>query len=799
MAEAAAFQSLQLVHKPQTADVLDFYRQPEAASNIWARALTSSKLRTRKRYNRIVGVTYPNRLRYLGFYGATIYAIERFGAHTSLNQWMQANQSFLHTIVEKTISLVKQILPGTLFNALSHSLSKLWITKEVYRRMVFIIASWLGWSVLLRVILRAILSYERFIFENPRTGYSYRTKLWFLILKVFRGNPKLYSCQASLPNLPLPPIEKTCERWLESVRPLLKDEEYDECVHLAREFRDGLGPKCQRYLLFKKFVSTNWVTDWWEEFVYLTSRAPIMINSNFYVIAETSNLPSNNQCARAGNLCHSLFLWRQMLEREELHPQTAASVRPICMSQFERLFNTTRLPGESRDYIKHYEKSSHIVILHKNKYFKLQCFAAGGRRLLSPAELEDKFSLILQDKTDHQPGEETIAALTAGSRDKWYNARTKHFQDTVNATTLGEIESAAFVLCLDTDQYKSDITDPSCSEDMDKLAKSLFHGNCANRWFDKSFCLIVYADGLFGINGEHAWADAPVIGMTLEYMLWKDRMLGYDAAGRARGERTHVSESIKPVRLRFQLTQSCVTDIKESLVEARALADNLDLHLMNFTDFGKKRITKTYKCSPDAFVQLALQLAHFMDMGKQVLTYESAMTRLWRDGRTETVRSATSDAILFVKMMLDDTKTNEERLAQLRLASKKHVDMNLKAMVGQGVDRHLFGLYVVCSYMKQQSSFLKKVFSMTWGLSTSQTPIGQLVSLTGPQCENLCPGGGFGPVDPNGYGVSYLINSHSSDLINFHVSSQRSSAETDSKRFAGNIKKALQMVSGLFE
>ena len=38
----------------------------------------------------------------------------------------------------------------------------------------------------------------------------------------------------------------------------------------------------QRYLVLKSWWSSNYVTDWWESFVYLHGRSSIMINSNYY-------------------------------------------------------------------------------------------------------------------------------------------------------------------------------------------------------------------------------------------------------------------------------------------------------------------------------------------------------------------------------------------------------------------------------------------------------------------------------------------------------------------------------------
>lgn len=62
------------------------------------------------------------------------------------------------------------------------------------------------------------------------------------------------------------------------MRPILNDEEYAELVELSDKFQKGLGRRLQRYLIIKSYMSTNYITDWWEEFVYLRQRSPIMIS-----------------------------------------------------------------------------------------------------------------------------------------------------------------------------------------------------------------------------------------------------------------------------------------------------------------------------------------------------------------------------------------------------------------------------------------------------------------------------------------------------------------------------------------
>lgn len=56
----------------------------------------------------------------------------------------------------------------------------------------------------------------------------------------------------------------------------------------------------------------------------------------------------------------------------------------------------------------------------------------------------------------------------------------------------------------------------------------------------------------------------------------------------------------------------------------------------------------------------------------------------------------------------------------LDIASDRHQKGYRDAMTGQGIDRHLFCLYVVSKYLGEDSPFLHEVLSEPWRLSTSQ-------------------------------------------------------------------------------
>ena len=61
---------------------------------------------------------------------------------------------------------------------------------------------------------------------------------------------------------------------------------------------------------------------------------------------------------------------------------------------------------------------------------------------------------IVRDATPPAEGEEHLAALTAGERTLWADAREKYFSSGVNRASLETIEKAAFVLVLDDEVHE---------------------------------------------------------------------------------------------------------------------------------------------------------------------------------------------------------------------------------------------------------------------------------------------------------------------------------------------------------
>ena len=139
-------------------------------------------------------------------------------------------------------------------------------------------------------------------------------------------------------------------------------------------------------------------------------------------------------------------------------------------------------------------------------------------------------------------------------RVEWAQARQAFFGSGKNKAALDAIERAAFFVALDEESHHYD---PEDEASLSLYGKALLHGNCYNRyhapapphtcprapphlpplpfssrcrWFDKSFTLISFKNGQLGLNTEHAWADAPIIGH-----LWEVTGPGRGPAGQARG------------------------------------------------------------------------------------------------------------------------------------------------------------------------------------------------------------------------------------------------------------------------
>jgi hypothetical protein len=95
-----------------------------------------------------------------------------------------------------------------------------------------------------------------------------------------------------------------------------------------------------------------------------------------------------------------------------------------------------------------------------------------------------------------------VGHLTTKPRADWAASRRSLLRRLPgNADQLDTIETALFCLCLEESAPREPLA--ACDH--------LLHGDSANRWFDKSVSIVVFADGNAGLNVEHSCVD----GLTI--------------------------------------------------------------------------------------------------------------------------------------------------------------------------------------------------------------------------------------------------------------------------------------------
>ena len=98
-----------------------------------------------------------------------------------------------------------------------------------------------------------------------------------------------------------------------------------------------------------------------------------------------------------------------------------------------------------------------------------------------------------------------------------------------------------------------------------------------------------------------------------EFVMTKDADGAYEADGHCKrvGGEYAPSLLVRPRRLQFSIDAELKRVIESQLRIGQELAESVDLHVEIFNEFGKGFI-KQARLSPDAFIQMALQLAFFL-------------------------------------------------------------------------------------------------------------------------------------------------------------------------------------------
>ncbi|KAK5676310.1 Carnitine O-acetyltransferase mitochondrial [Elasticomyces elasticus] len=553
--------------------------------------------------------------------------------------------------------------------------------------------------------------------------------------------------EESLPKLPVPTLEETAKRYLKSIHPLLSQTEYEQSKKAVDSFvsPNGIGQTLQKRLLSRREdpKHNNWLSEWWNHAAYLAYRDPVCpYVSYFYSHRDVRK--RRDPIKRAAAISTAVLEFKNQVDAGSLEPEYMKKL-PMAMSSYHWMFNACRIPAKPADYPAKYShaENQHILVIRKNMFFKVPTHHNGS--ILSTKELEAQFQRIYET-AEKSPG---VGIMTSENRDNWTDMRDRLLKNPANKAILQTIEAASFVVCLDDAKPVT----------LHERAHAYWHGDGSNRWFDKPLQFIVNENGTSGFNGEHSMMDG-----TPTHRL-NDTIMSWIFSDKLDFEKEGVRSDIPdPQPMKFQLGGENYADIAMATTHHVGLMSQHELRVEAYQGYGKGLIKK-FKCSPDAYVQILIQLAYHKFYGKNRPTYESAATRKFQEGRTETCRTVSDESVAFCDAMAHPLSTNEECQQLFRKAVNQHVAYISDASEGKGVDRHLFGLKKLLEEGEELPDLFKDpayTYSSTWFVSSSQLS------------SEFFNGYGWSQVIDEGWGMAYMINENS---LQFNIVSKNLGCE----------------------
>eukprot|EP00127_Corallochytrium_limacisporum_P004087 Clim_evm32s157 gene=Clim_evmTU32s157 len=602
--------------------------------------------------------------------------------------------------------------------------------------------------------------------------------------------------QASLPRWPIPKLEDTLARWVSAVEPITKSpEELAHTKKSADEFLNGVGPDVQAILkdYDAQNKNTSYVNAMWFD-MYLKARTPLPINYNpFMVFTDDPNPNHMDQLTRAAilirsscrmynsyrtaNLAPDLFHLDPRKSDTPLFRATAAmcpdsiafyygavwKAYALDMSQYPNLFASTRVPSKIRDILVRSDNPLHVSVQINGHFYKVQVLEPSGE-IKSVPEIRASLEAAKKD-ADKQAEPLSLGYMTTEDRDIWAEVRTQIKNQPGNAKSLEAIDGSIFHVVLE-----------DALIDTPETCNNVFlHGNGSNRWYDKSFSLLVSKNGMSSVNFEHSWGDGVAV---LRYF----REV-YNDSIKYTGETQNSTSEVPVEKLEWHFGDDTKKAIATAKKKYDATRNSLDINIARVEGIGKK-LCKAAKISPDAVAQNAFHIAYRRMYGHTPATYESCSTAAFRGGRTETVRSATMEGVALANAINNKSASPAQILDTLKAASAKHGKLTTEAATGVGCDRHLFAL----RHMAEEHGVpTPAIFE-----DPLYARMNHIIVSTSTLVDPALQMGGFGAVTPDGYGVGYQVQN---DFIGVNVTSygQRN------PEFVGHIVQALRDLQGVME
>jgi len=552
--------------------------------------------------------------------------------------------------------------------------------------------------------------------------------------------------------MPVPDLSISCLKLIEWAEPLLSEQESIKTKEVIAQFLrpGGEGERLQNELIewAQPTMISNWFAPVWRDF-YLACPKSLVINSNvFYYLKSKHDEKADSQAKIAAALVSSVYRFIALIDDKALSVDMQKEM-PLCMNQYRHLFSSTRIPRQGTDEFNVSSCRKHIIIMHHQRIYKLNIIDENGR-IRSPSAIEFELNCILSPSEKGQ----NFGLLSTLPREQWAKSRTALLEiSKSNLACMQAVEDASFVLCLD-EQSPEEITE---------VSKQLLHGAGQDRFFDKSLQFIVFKNGKTGVNFEHTGVDGSVMLRLIGHIYDTIEKVSFAQGGISVENNIPIAPTAEEIE--FDLDDTLIQTIVETGDWFSRHIANTQTRVLNFTAFGKEQI-KQFGVSPDAFVQLALQLAEHKLYGKCYSAYEAVMTRTFLDGRLDALHTVSLESIRFIANIGDPDCSAQEKIDSLILAAEKHVERAKECRFGQGIYAHFLALKYRYKEAGQNIGIdtLPAIFT-----DNGYRKLNHSVVCTSTTSDYGVELAGYGPIVDDGYGIRYFKRN---DSICFNMTSR---------------------------
>lgn len=123
--------------------------------------------------------------------------------------------------------------------------------------------------------------------------------------------------EASLPQLPVPPLPSTLAKYLESVQPHLTPAEFSKTQSAVTKFLESPLAKTLQGRLQERATqpgTKSWLADWWNDVAYMAYRDSVVVNVSYYYVHK-DDVKKPGQAKRVAQLVKALLPFRALVEQ----------------------------------------------------------------------------------------------------------------------------------------------------------------------------------------------------------------------------------------------------------------------------------------------------------------------------------------------------------------------------------------------------------------------------------------------------------------------------------------------------